>query len=507
MTEAQQSIGKSNLPPRSIIGEDGLSLWSTRTVVDDEHTPWAWLALLSAAALVLRVIGLNSGLWYDEIITVIESVRSPLYEIVTEFPGNNQHVLFSVLAHLSTSMFGEHAWSVRLPSLVFGVAAVPVLYLFARQFVTRLEALLACVLLTTAYHHVWFSQNARGYSALACLTLLSSWLLMRGLRRGRTIDAVWYGLAAALGVYAHLTMMFLVVSHALLCGATVVVGRRNDLLRQRGRFAAMAFGLATVFTLLLYSPILLDVRQFFVTHPNLDTPATPAWAVGELIRGLKVGLGAGLGAIVGGLFFAAGIRSYFKQSPFVLGVFVLPGVVTVGAALALGRPVFPRFVFFLIGFALLIAVRGALEIGGWVGRRWTQTGPVLVLVMAAVSLISLVPNYRYPKQDFEGALRFVEDHRAAGEKIATVGLTRRVYREYYRRSFDSVTTLDELQTLRADGRQTWVLYTLERYIEDRSPDLLWALQSDCVPEAVFRGTVGDGDVTVCRVQPIDARLP
>src|SRR5687768_15158869 len=454
-----------------VVGDDGVPLWTTRAVHDDEPVPWGWLALLTLAALVLRVIGLNSGLWYDEILALIESIRSPLYSIVTEFPGNNQHTLFSVLARLSTSAFGEHAWSVRLPSLVFGVAAVPVLYLFARQFVTRVEALLGCVLLTTAYHHVWFSQNARGYAVLAFLTLLCSWLLLRGLRRGRTIDGVWYGLAAALGVYAHLTMMFLVLSHALLCIVSVVLTRRDDLVRRRWRFAVTAFVLAAVFTLLFYSPILLEVQQFFVQHPNRTTPATPVWAVGELIRGLKVGLGAGVGAVVAAVFFAAGMRSYFTQSPFVTGVFVLPGLVTVGAAVALGRPIFPRFVFFLIGFALLIAVRGAMEIGRWIGRRQRDAGPALVLAMAGVSLLSLIPNYRYPKQDFEGALRFVEARHAANEKIVTVGLTNRVYREFYHRSFETVTTLDQFQKIRAEGQPMWVLYTLERYIDARAPDL------------------------------------
>ena len=496
MTEAEHTV----------TGDDGVSLWVTRAAHDDEPVPWGWLAILTSAALALRAIGLNSGLWYDEILALIESIRSPLYSIVTEFPGNNQHTLFSVLAHWSTSVFGEHAWSVRLPSVVFGVASVPVLYLFARQFVTRLEALLACVLLTTAYHHVWFSQNARGYAALAFLTLLCSWLLLRGLRRGRTIDAVWYGLAAALGVYAHLTMMFLVLSHALLCAASGVFARREDLIRRRWRFAVTAFVLAAVFTLLLYSPILLAVQQFFDQHPNRSTPATPVWAVGELIRGLKVGLGAGIGAFVAAVFFAAGVHSYFRQSPFVTGVFVLPGLVTVGAAMALGRPIFPRFVFFLIGFALLVAVRGALEVGRWLGRGRTVAGPALVLAMAVVSLISLIPNYRYPKQDFEGALRFVEARRAAAEKIVTVGLTNRVYREFYHRPFETVTTLDEYQKVRSLGQPMWVLYTLERYIEAHAPDLMRTLRTECVQEAVFRGTVGQGDVTVCRTRhlPDDA---
>jgi 4-amino-4-deoxy-L-arabinose transferase-like glycosyltransferase len=508
----------TGVPAKTVTGDGGVSLWTSIRADDDGRVTWQWLMLLAMAALLLRTIGLNSGLWYDEILALIESIRSPFSSIITEFPSNNQHTLFSLLAHLSIQLFGEHPWAVRLPSLIFGVAAVPVLYLFAREFVTRTEALLALVLLTTAYHPVWFSQNARGYSTLAFFTLLCSWLLLRGLRRGRVIDAVWYGLAGALGAYTHLTMIFLVASHALLCGAAVLRQPGEDLFRRRGRFAVLAFALAAVFTLVLYAPMLLEVKQFFVEHPNRTTPATPGWAVGELIRGLQVGLGASVGAIVAAVFFAAGLRSYFKQSPFITGVFVLPGIVTVAAALALGRPIFPRFVFFLIGFALLIAVRGALVIGDWLERHspigplvhWSITpsvpgpiGPLLVAAMAAASLVALVPNYRYPKQDFEGALKFAETHRAPNEAIVTAGLTRRVYREFYHRPFPNVATLEEFQKIRAEGQPVWVLFTLERYINARSPELMRALRSDCVIEAVFRGTVGQGDVTVCRTHPIE----
>src|ERR1043166_6480075 len=63
--------------------------------------PWAALAALTAFAALLRAIGSDSGLWLDEIITLVESVRRPLAQILTAFPGNNQHTLYSVLAPAS----------------------------------------------------------------------------------------------------------------------------------------------------------------------------------------------------------------------------------------------------------------------------------------------------------------------------------------------------------------------------------------------------------------------
>ena len=151
-----------------------------------------------ALAAVLRAIGLDGGLWLDEILTLIDSVRRPVAQIVTTFPSNNQHTLYSVLAHASIALFGDEAWSLRLPAALFGVATIPALYFLAREFVGRTEALLGCLLLAVSYHHVWFSQNARGYTMLAFLTVVSTALLLRGLRSGRAGYYVAYGITAAL---------------------------------------------------------------------------------------------------------------------------------------------------------------------------------------------------------------------------------------------------------------------------------------------------------------------
>lgn len=498
--------------PRVVTGEGGVALWTTRTGPGEEPVPWKWLALFIALAVVLRAIGLNSGLWYDEIRTLLDSVRSPLYQIFTRFPGNNQHTLYSVLAHLSVQAFGEHAWSLRLPAVVLGVATVPMLYLFAREFAGRVEALLASLLLAVAYHHVWFSQNARGYSALAFFAVLGSWLLLRGLRRGKASDFVWYGVASTLGVYTHLTMVFLVVSHAVLCAIPLgVPGLGQEKLR-RWRLPAMGFVLAGVFTLVLYAPSLLDMHQFFAKRPSPMEVATPTWAARELLRGLQIGTATLFGVLAGGALLLVGLRSYFKQSRFVAGLFVFPGVVTVAAAVGLRRPIFPRFLFFLVGFALLIVVRGAVEIGLFIGRRRTADPPgttpagiAIVGMLVAASAVALTFDYRYPKQDFETALRFVEERKPDGDPVVTVGLATEVYRDYYHRAWAGVTSLEQLQNIRAQGRGVWVLYTLEGYIHVRTPDLMQTLRNECAVQGVFRGTVGGGDVTVCAVPPVNQR--
>ncbi len=487
------------------------ALWPIRDSSPRERTPWIALAALMTLAAVLRAIGLDGGLWLDEILTLIDSVRQPVVRIMTTFPSNNQHTLYSVLAHASIALFGDEAWSLRLPAALFGVATIPALYFLAREFVGRAEALLGCLLLAVSYHHVWFSQNARGYTMLALFTVASTLLLLRGLRSGRAGYYVAYGITAALGAYTHLTMVFVVIAHAFACALLLGVPRFDRAAWQRWGGPATGFALAAALTLVLYAPMLVDVRQFFMKTPRAAGVATPTWAAAELVRGLQVGFGTAIGALAGALLLACGLWSYYRQSRFLLALFVLPGVITVAAAVALGRPIFPRFLFFLSGFAVLIVVRGAMEAGAWIMRRSRKatsvgevnaTGIVVVMAIAAASAMSLRDNYRYPKQDFAGALAHVSTHRAEGDPVVTAGAAAIPYRDYYRQPWKSVASRADIETVRAQGRPVWVVYTLADHLAASAPDVMKTLRDECRVEAVFRGTVAGGDVTVCVLPPM-----
>ena len=152
-----------------------------------------------AAAFVLRLPGhLNSGLWFDEIWLLRDSVRVPLATLLTRFESDNNHPLYSLAAWLSTHALGEAAWSLRLPAVLFGVASIGMMWRFADRVAPRSEALLATTLLTVSYHHVWFSQNARGYTMLLFWTLAATHFLVASYESGHRRDWIAYGVCTAL---------------------------------------------------------------------------------------------------------------------------------------------------------------------------------------------------------------------------------------------------------------------------------------------------------------------
>jgi len=469
-------------------------------------TGWAVVAAVTLLGLVLRAIGIDGGLWWDEIRTLVDSARQPVHQIVTVYPGSNQHTFYSLLAHASIATFGEAPWSLRLPALLFGAATPPVLYLLARECTDEAEALMASLLLAVSYHHVWFSQNARGYAVLAFFTVLCTWLLLRGLRRGRLADFVAYGVAAGLGAFTHLTMVFVVVGHAVACLVAAV--RPQWLPRPSAKLLVVGFASAGALTLLLYAPMLADLRQFFGERPTTMQGYTPRWAAAELLRGLGIGMGSLAIASAAGIAIVIGAWSYARRSPFVIALFVLPGLLTVVVSVLMARPVFPRFLFFLIGFAVLLLVRGTMTAGAWIAARHRAPpeamrfpGLVLVACIAAASLWSLSFDYRYPKQDFGGALAFIEAHRPPGDPVVTAGGAMYPYRAYFEKPWPSVRSRDELQAVRAAGNPVWVVYTLPSYIRLPAPALWEVLSKECRIAREFRGSVAQGDLTVCVLPP------
>ena len=57
------------------------------------------LATILFAAFVLRIYGLNNGLWFDEIMTYVDFANTPFGEIITTFHSQNNHMLYSLLTH------------------------------------------------------------------------------------------------------------------------------------------------------------------------------------------------------------------------------------------------------------------------------------------------------------------------------------------------------------------------------------------------------------------------
>lgn len=462
------------------------------------------LVLLLIISLLARLYQLDSGIWLDEMTTYLTYARLPYAQIATTFESENQHFLYSILAHASFSIFGESTWALRLPAVLFGVGSILGLYLFGRLVTQPLEALLACGLMAFSYHHLWFSQNARGYTGMLFWTLLSSWLLILALQKGKWIYWLGFAASAALGVYTHLTMIFVLAGQGMVF-LLRLISRKN---RSSSSFwrGFTGFGISGLLIAILYAPVFNQMRQVIGgTQESVVTEwKSPIWTVLELIRGMQVGFSTSLLAALALGIFAIGLWSYWRSFPEVVGLLLIPPVLGAAITIAIGHHLWPRFFFFAIGFGSLVVMRGVSVLARWLSKRlrlttvqasWLGLGLSLCLIL--VSAISMPFAYG-PKQDFRSAMAFIETQAEPGDDVATAGIASYAYHDFYPTKWIEVESASDLQSIMAENKRTWLVITFPEVLRAVQPEIWQLAQTDYSLINEFPGSVNAGTIYVWR---------
>jgi 4-amino-4-deoxy-L-arabinose transferase-like glycosyltransferase len=431
-----------------------------------------------------------------------------------------------VLAWFPLHVLGESAFALRVPAVLFGVASIGATYLYARKITSEREAVITSLLLATSYHHVWFSQNARGYTLLLFFTITSTYFfeqLLEGDVARAKKAIVPYALTLALGTYSHLTCIFVAMAHFAVYAHVAFWNR------ERRTWLWPLYGLvaAGVISLALHAPLMHDMLAFFTKpgggHGKVKSQWTsPLWTIAEIARSLGFGLVPGLLALGSALLvLGAGSWSYAKQSdsmtypPSSLRLsafarwllFVLPGVFGGGVMVLLHRHLWPRFFFFQAAFILLIVVRGLAQLAQWLASAARAKDPArveqllnnLALGVLALAWLAMLPRvFLVPKQDFEGAQAYVQSVRKPGEAVVTVGLAVMPYAKYYASDFVPAKSVEELDAA-LGGKSGYVLSTLPTFVESRTPELAAAIKQRGEEVKKFPGSVGDGAIHVYRL--------
>ena len=493
-----------------LIGVERLKIWEEEEndrhpVSLDTRPSYTWIVIgLVCCAIALRLYDLGAGLWHDEIVTYVKYVKMPMGDLLTTYDSENQHFLFSAMAHFCFLLFGDHVWALRLPAVVFGVGSIWVVYELGRYVGSEIEGILAAALLTFSYHHIWFSQNARGYSGLLFWTLLSSWIFLRALPGHKAQRWMLYASAVALGMYTHATMLFVVIGHFVVY-IVHVIRQPVQSWSQHWVGFILGFVFSGLLTFQFYSlviPQLLDIMGMTTSVRDWNNPL---WTLLEVVKGLK--LGFFIGGIVlfgGGSIVAMGLWDFYKKTPAFVGIMLIPGILGPAMVLNSGHPLWPRFFFFLAGFGVLTLIRGLMIFGARLGevfhmnsQKVPLVGMILCVLTISVSAISVAWAYG-PKQDFGGALSFIEKTRDPTDAVVTVGLATFTYKKLFQRTLEEASTIQELNAIRSRNKRTWVVYTMPLHLESYYPEILSSIESDFEQVKIFPGTLGGGAVFVSR---------
>ncbi len=171
-------------------------------------TNWELIHILVMTAVAgwLRLPDLGTlSLYGDEDYTIL-AVQAILTDGFPHMPsgmGYWRAIPYSYIAAASSWWFGLSAFSIRLPSAIFGALTVPVFYAIARRLTGAHPAALASWLLVFSAWHVDVSREGRMYAMFLAFFLLSIFYLLKGLTEDRTMYKVLAFFVSSVTVTLH----------------------------------------------------------------------------------------------------------------------------------------------------------------------------------------------------------------------------------------------------------------------------------------------------------------
>lgn len=413
---------------------------SSRTTDKSNDAPQTDRMLLYAAVLVgafLRLYRLGyQSIWGDESLTVqVYSAGRNFHELWSHIWARAFHPpLYFVLVHY-WYLLGKSEFMLRFPSALFGIAAIPVVYLIARRLFGSRVGVISAFVVALSPFHIWYSQEARMYTLQVLLASASILFFVRAwdARFGRDIAA--YGVTTALGLFTQISSGLLLASQGLL-----VLGAST----RNWRKSAVWLGVQAV-VLLAFMPWalhFLSARKHLGSEGSIGfqretSPLHLAYALYTLNVGYSLGpsvsalhylsprtaLGhhlpvIALTALVFGLLAVLGLVRAYRMNRFGFWVLITGLVVPVGlvgaASMVPGLPLNPRYVTVaVIPYWIILAL--GVELIARIRAGWLVPAGAVALIGVALFNHYYLPAYS--KQDMRSATAVVNRLARPGDVV------------------------------------------------------------------------------------------
>ncbi|MBW7881690.1 MAG: glycosyltransferase family 39 protein [Caldilineaceae bacterium] len=398
------------------------------------------LALIVLAGLVVRLLALGAkGLAYDEAATALMARATPAEIVYFHWDAAFEHPpLWQLTMYLWSALFGQSEAMLRLLPALAGTAAIPLTWLWVKRLWPHgpTMALLAAFLVSTSPILVLYSQEARMYTLVVVLALLSLLALRPLVQRPGMANAVTFALINWLMTGYHYYSLLLVAVEGLFL---LLVW-----LRERTLAARLAWWLgACVLSVVPISLWMLLAPGFRETYAIItggigQGSAPTAW---RFLDGLWRDLA------FGGIRWQPdyAVWSYLLLLPAALGLGVLLWrdraqrvpwswlvalivLTPLAVSALLFRSLAARYILFIVPSLYLLAGAGI----AFLGRRHFLLG----VAGAALALAVAVPGLGYyfgpyHKSEYREMARFLQEHRQPEEAVMLYAPRQHLLAKYY----------------------------------------------------------------------------
>ena len=134
---------------------------------------WLELSILIFFATILPLQYFTEPIRYDEAHTFNNYTSTPIYITITKYDAPNNHLLHSIATHISTWIFRDPLFALRLPTLISCIASVLLTYSLSCWFSNRVIGFGTALLLTCLPSFIEAGGNARGHTMGAAFLLMA----------------------------------------------------------------------------------------------------------------------------------------------------------------------------------------------------------------------------------------------------------------------------------------------------------------------------------------------
>ena len=408
--------------------------------------------------LFLRLYQLDiENLWQDEGFTLMEVDRPTLKDsfLAVWGPPEGTPPFYFLLLHLWVRVGGSSDFNLRLPSVIFGVISISLLFLVGKELFGVRTALMSAFIMSISMLQILYSQEARAYSLFVLLTLLSVFFFIKVIKNSKSKYFMGYFISALLLLYTHHFGLFIILIQNLIYFALYF--------QSKGKFYAGSNNLEIKkwvrgnFLLgLLYLPgVILIFSQFQHNQRSLqsaliDKLGLPAF-IGQL--GIWIFLLPVLLLLVGMVFYhikrtkenhiekitapKINLHYFFEKiklnGTFFFLLITIFSVVYVYLLPQLVHPFFAtRFTVFLYPFFYLLMAYGFTKLND---KKLRQIITIIFLVAAVSSLFFYYGSVKKPQ--WQEAVSLVEEESQLGELIIILGQSKlAIFNHYYKSNLE-----------------------------------------------------------------------
>ncbi|MFA6129945.1 MAG: glycosyltransferase family 39 protein [Candidatus Omnitrophota bacterium] len=171
----------------------------------------------------------------------IKDVTSGLLDTDTHPP------LYFWIMYIWMKLFGDSLFVVRFFSVLMGIFAIFLVYRIGLRLFNPRVAVFCALFAAISPFSVRYSQEARAYSLIMAIGLLSSLFLLRLEKNNKNWDAFWFAVFSTLGLYTHYFYAFVAIGQLIYF--SFAHKQENARIRK--------FYLAVLSSLLFFSPWLI----------------------------------------------------------------------------------------------------------------------------------------------------------------------------------------------------------------------------------------------------------